>query len=71
MSKITTYWKVIVKAYNYNQHYGSFSEVYDHKPTDDDILETYGKSVKSLKYGSKEVIVEEFYKIEGYTTSNS
>lgn len=66
MTKVTRNWKVIVKAYNFNELYGTFSSVFDHPPTEEDILDTYGKSLVRLKYGSKEVYIEEFYKIEGY-----
>jgi hypothetical protein len=66
MAKIIKYWKVVVKIYNFNEPCGTYFLEFDHPPTEEEILDTYGKSLIVLKYGSREVNIQEFYKVEGY-----
>lgn len=67
MTKITTNWKIIIDVYNHSSKEGSYSSTYDHKPTEEEMLETYEKSLNVYPFGSREIIIQEFYKVEGYT----
>lgn len=71
MKKIVTNWKIIVNVYNRNIKEGSYSTIYDYKPKDKEIFETYEKSLNVYPFGSREIIIQEFYKVEGYGIQQS
>ncbi len=67
MTKITTNWKIVIDVYNHSSKEGSYSSIYDYKPTEKEMLETYEKSLKQFPFGSREITIKEFYKVEGFT----
>lgn len=64
--KINRGWKVNVNIYNYSSKYATYTSKFEAPPTEEDMLETYGKSLKAFPNGSREMQVEEYYIVEGY-----
>lgn len=64
--KINRSWKVNVNIYNYGSKYATYTSKFDKPPTEEDMLETYEKSLINFPYGSREIQIDEYYVVEGH-----
>jgi hypothetical protein len=60
-NRLVKRYKISVNAYNFSDHYGTHVDMQDTAPSEQDIINSILKSKETLKWGSREALVEEVY----------
>jgi hypothetical protein len=56
-------YRIVVKAYNFNNHYGTHIVKLDVYPTEEDIISALIEGKKALHWGTREALIEEVYEL--------